>query len=107
MLGFEPTLNDFPFLEFHRQFGRLPLETQSQYQDDYHIILKNKLKENFRDDASNVETQTQAYSFEIKFLSDSLSELRSARIKEAHQYPERASLLENIYIDVERVLQKT
>jgi len=103
----EPTLTDFPFLEHYRKYGRLPLETQSLYQDAYSTILKNKLEEKFKG-KQNLDAVTQKIRnkrFEIKFLSDSLSELRSALIIESEEHPESTSLLEKIYLEVEHVLE--
>ena len=109
MVDFEPSLEDFPFLEYYRLYGHLPLETQSFYQGLYPTILRNKLEENFKDGRSNEDTKFQKLEdkrFEITFLSDSLIELRSAMNAEIDKHPEREVTLNNIYLEVGRFLEE-
>ena len=108
-MDFEPSLEDFPFLEYYRLYGHLPLETQSFYQDLYPTILRNKLEENFKDGRPNENAKFQKLEdkrFEVEFLSDSLIELRSAMNEEIDKHPEREVTLNNIYLEVGRFLEE-
>jgi len=108
-VDFEPSLKDFPFLEYYRSYGHLPLETQSFYQGLYPTILRNKLEENFRDRRPNEGAKFQKLEdkrFEITFLSDSLAELRSVMNVEIVEHPEREETLTSIYNDVVRILEE-
>ena len=66
MVDFEPSLKDFPFLEYYRSYGHLPLETQSFYQNLYPTVLRNKLEENFKDGRPNEDAKFRHSVITIK-----------------------------------------